>query len=296
MSIVAATPYRCSPVSSNIPWSLCQIVMMTRSPIRIGSVLSVHMSAGALANKRWMDLLAKVGELNSIAAAAKAVGITYKAAWDAVDAMNNLSDSPLVQRSVGGKGGGGTQLTVKGRELVEMFRLVEEENVRFLEGLNARLTNADQNLGMLGRFAMLTSVRNQFAGKVARIRTGAVNDEVQIKLAGGERLVSIITRESCENLGLEVGRPVVALVKASSVMVAVDDGEPMKLSARNCLSGVVDRLVKGAVNSEVVIQLKGGNSVAAVITNGAVKLLKLKVGAPVNAIFKASSVIIGVTA
>ena len=254
------------------------------------------MPAGALGNKRRMDLLARVGELNSIAAAAKTVGITYKAAWDAVDAMNNLADGPLVQRSVGGKGGGGTQLTLRGRELVETFKVVEAENKRFLEGLNARLKNPELNLGMLGRFALLTSVRNQFSGKVTRVRAGAVNDEIQIRLAGGERLVSIITRESCENLGLKAGSPIVALVEASSVMVAVDDGEALKLSARNCLAGSIARLVKGAVNSEVVIELKGGNSVAAIITNGAVKSLKLRVGASVSAIFKASSVIIGVTA
>ena len=168
---------------------------MTQSSIRIGSALSVHLATGALGNKRWMDLLASVGELNSITAAAKAVGISYKAAWDAIDAMNNLSDSPLVQRSVGGKGGGGTQLTANGRELVDTFRMVEAENVRFLEGLNARLQNAERNLGMLGRLAVLTSVRNQFSGKVTRIRVGAVNDEIQIKLTGGEKLVAIITRE-----------------------------------------------------------------------------------------------------
>ena len=47
---------------------------------------------------------------------------------------------------------------------------------------------------------MLTSARNQFAGKVAQITTGAVNDEIQIELAGGDHLVSIVTHESVENL------------------------------------------------------------------------------------------------
>lgn len=268
---------------------------MARSSIRIGSALSVHTRAGALGNKRWMDLLASVGETHSISAAAKVVGLTYKAAWDAIDAMNNLSDRPLVERSVGGKGGGGTRLTAKGQQLVKTFRMVEEENARFLEALNTRVKNADRNLGILGRLTMLTSARNHFAGKVSRIKTGSVNDEVQIKLTGGERLVSIITHESLENLGLEVGAAVVALVKASSVIIAVDDDVPLRVSARNRLSGTVSRLVKGAINTEVVIELKGGNSVAAVITNGAAKTLKLREGEPASAIFKASSVIVAVT-
>ena len=268
---------------------------MARSSIRIGSALSVHTRGGALGNKRWMDLLASVGETNSISAAAKVVGLTYKAAWDAIDAMNNLSDRPLVQRSVGGKGGGGTRLTAKGQQLVKTFQMVEEENTRFMDALNARVKNVDRDLGILGRLTMLTSARNHFAGKVSRIKTGSVNDEVQIKLTGGEKLVSIITHESLENLGLKVGTPVVALVKASSVIVAIDDDAPLRVSARNRLTGTISRLVKGAVNTEVVIDVKGGNSVAAVITNEAVKSLKLREGAPATAIFKASSVIVGVT-
>ena len=268
---------------------------MARSSIRIGSALSVHTGAGALANKRWMDLLAGVGETNSIAAAAKVVGLTYKAAWDAVDAMNNLADAPLVERSVGGRGGGGTRLTAKGKQLVKTFRMVEAENTRFLDVLNTRVKNVDHDLGILGRLTMLTSARNHFAGKVSRIKTGSVNDEIQIKLTGGERLVAIITHESVENLGLEVGRAVVALVKASSVIVAIDSDAPLQLSARNQLAGTIDRLTKGAVNTEVVIDLKGGNSVAAIITNGAVKTLKLRKGTSASAIFKASSVIVAVT-
>src|SRR5262249_21381019 len=141
---------------------------------------------------------------------------------------------------------------------------------------------------------MLTSARNQFTGKVTRIKAGAVNDEVQLKLSGGEEIVAVITHESVENLGLKVGGRVVALVKASSVIVAIDDGAPMKLSARNRLVGKVERLVEGAVNTEVVIELKGGNTVAAVITNGAAEALSLEEGEAVTAIFKASSVILGV--
>lgn len=242
-----------------------------------------------------MDLLASVGDTESVSAAAKAVGLSYKAAWDAVEAMNNLAEKPLVQRSVGGKGGGGTRLTAAGRKLVETFRMVEAEHARFLDTLNARVKHVDSDLGLLGRLMMLTSARNQFAGKVTRIKSGAVNDEIQVKLTGGDKLVSIITHESVENLRLETGTAVVALVKASSVIVAIDDDAPLKLSARNRLTGRISRLVKGAVNTEVVIDLKGGNSVAAVITNGAVKTLKLEEGKPASAIFKASSVILGVT-
>ena len=54
-------------------------------------------------------LLAQIAELGSITRAAKAVGISYKGAWDAIDELNNLAERPLVERSVGGKGGGGAR-------------------------------------------------------------------------------------------------------------------------------------------------------------------------------------------
>ena len=66
----------------------------------------------SMAGRRKLDrvaLLEKVAELGSITAAAKAVGISYKGAWEAVEALNNMSAAPLVERSVGGSGGGGTR-------------------------------------------------------------------------------------------------------------------------------------------------------------------------------------------
>ncbi|WP_147073343.1 winged helix-turn-helix domain-containing protein, partial [Sulfuriferula plumbiphila] len=58
--------------------------------------------------KGRIELLEKIGELGSISAAAKALGLSYKAAWEAVEAMNNLSEAPLVERVAGGRHGGGT--------------------------------------------------------------------------------------------------------------------------------------------------------------------------------------------
>ncbi|MNT30935.1 Molybdenum-pterin-binding protein MopA [compost metagenome] len=70
----------------------------------------------------------------------------------------------------------------------------------------------------------------------------------------------------------------------------------MRLSARNQLPGVVSRVMPGAVNAEVVIELDGGGTVAAIVTNGSVEALGLQVGVAALAVFKASSVILGVVA
>jgi len=69
---------------------------------------------------------------------------------------------------------------------------------------------------------MKISARNIIKGKVKRLVHGAVNSEVVIEAAGGVEIVSIITKESAESLGLKEGKEVYAVIKASSVMVAVD--------------------------------------------------------------------------
>lgn len=69
---------------------------------------------------------------------------------------------------------------------------------------------------------MKISARNVLKGTIRKIIVGAVNSEVIIVTAGGEEIVSIITRESVESLGLVEGKEVYAVVKASNVMVAVD--------------------------------------------------------------------------
>ena len=69
---------------------------------------------------------------------------------------------------------------------------------------------------------MKISARNVFKGTVKSVDTGAVNAEVVVEIAPGIEIASILTKRSCENLGLEVGKEASVIIKASSVMVGVD--------------------------------------------------------------------------
>jgi molybdopterin-binding protein len=69
---------------------------------------------------------------------------------------------------------------------------------------------------------MKISARNILKGKIKQIIPGAVNSEVIILTAGGETIVSVITKESVESLELKEGKEVYAVVKASNVMIAID--------------------------------------------------------------------------
>ncbi|MCP5197038.1 MAG: TOBE domain-containing protein [Gammaproteobacteria bacterium] len=141
---------------------------------------------------------------------------------------------------------------------------------------------------------MQISTRNQFKGRATVLHIGQVNADVSVDIGGDDRISALITSKSLENLGIRDGVDVYALVKASSVIVMAADA-PLKLSARNQLRGKVLKCLKGPVNSEVVLRLAGGSSITAIITNESTDGLALKEGAEAIAVFKSTSVILGVS-
>jgi len=259
------------------------------------ALLTLRRGAGARAGAERMALLAAIREHGSISAAAKIVGLSYKAAWDAVQALNNLFDRPLVSASPGGKEGGATVVTPAGEAVIEAFAQVEAELAVAVDRLQAKLSApAGAALKPLAwSLAMKTSARNVLRGRVVRITPGAVNAEVALEVAEGVEIVAVVTRESLEALGLGPGAEALALIKSSFVILAA--GEPgLRTSARNGLAGVVTRREDGAVNSEITLELTAGKTLTATITRESADALDLQPGAPALALIKASHVILAV--
>jgi molybdate transport system regulatory protein len=244
-------------------------------------------------NQRLFNLLAAIDSTGSINRAARIVGLTYKGAWEMIERANNLSPKLLVTTATGGVHGGGTRLTPAGRELLNLYQRLQHEHCRFLEQLNQQLAADRDSAFLLRRLIMKASARNQFFGQVETVKPGAVTTEVEVAIRGGHRIVATVTNESAKELGIAPGVEVVALVKAPLVMVVTDTGG-YRLSARNQLTGKIGQVIKGAVNSEIVIELPGGNTVAATITNDSVEALGLTAGTTATAVFKAGAVILGV--
>jgi molybdate transport system regulatory protein len=140
---------------------------------------------------------------------------------------------------------------------------------------------------------MKVSARNILWGTIANIRKGVVNTEVVINLSGGYPLTSLITNGAVENLGLKEGMEACAIIKATYVIIGTDL-EGAKLSTRNVMKGTIVRIIEGPVSTEVGLDVGGGNVITAVITLGSAKNLGLKQGGRAYALFKASSVIVGV--
>jgi len=246
--------------------------------------------------RRWdhLELLERIDATGSISSAASAMGMSYKAAWEAVESINNLSEQPLVERKAGGQKGGGTTLTTYGRRVVGAYRRIEQEREQILKSLGGIVDDFDEYYHLIRRYDLKTSARNQFLGKVKSLKLGTVNAEVIVDIGGGDTLVAVITNESVEHLKLEVGSEVYALIKAPWVILTTS--EDCKTSARNELRGTVVRCQEGAVNGEVIIELAGGKTVSAIVTNDSIKTLGLKVGVKACALIKASHVILAVNA
>lgn len=230
-----------------------------------------------------VEAIAKEG---SITAAAKRLGLSYRAAWDSVQAVNNLFDQPLVEAAPGGAKGGAAVVTERGRRLIVAYRRMESKVAQAWQELEA--DSAD-----FWSLGMKTSARNALGGVVAEITDGAVNTEVTVKVAEGVEIVSVITKTSVEDLGLIVGGPAIALIKSSFVILAAG-AQPLKVSARNQLIGKVLGRIDGAVNSEIVLELRGGKSLTATVTLESARELGLQVGDPAIAMIKAPHVILAV--
>lgn len=244
-----------------------------------------------LGSKR-IALLESIEQHGSITQAAKAIKLSYKAAWDAVDAMNNLAEKPLVIRATGGSHGGGTRLTDYGRQVVALYRKLESGHQRVLTRMAAELHDADRLNDLLKAIAMKTSARNQLRGVVKIVRKGAVNADVILDVGDGLEIFANITNAAVAELNLKRGREAIALIKSSFVLLSTDPNP--RISARNRLAGKVTSIKPGAVNSEVKLQLAGGRTLVAIITDDGVKELALKVGSACCAIIKASHVLIAV--
>lgn len=263
------------------------------APLALKGSLWLTAGGSSVGGHGRIALLRAVAEHGSITQAAKAFGMSYKAAWTAINTMNGLSGTPLVERVTGGRGGGSTQLTEQGKRLVERYGQIDAVHQRFLQLLDEGSMDLAQNFSLLKVLNMKTSARNQWVGTVSAIRGGAVNDEVELSLPGGARLAVVITRESTEALALQLQQTVIALVKSSAVMLATELGDA-KLSARNRLEGRVLAIKPGAVNAEVTVETADGLPVVAMVSQSTIAELGLAPGASVTVLVKASDIILAV--
>ncbi len=139
---------------------------------------------------------------------------------------------------------------------------------------------------------MQISARNQIIGTIEKISLGAVNSEIQMKLKSGKSIVSIITNSSVENLGLAINDEVVAVVKSNNVLLSTTQNN-LQINEINSLKGNIEEINIDSVNAEVVVNIGNEDKIVAIVTINSIENMNLKIGTTVDAIIKASDIMIG---
>ncbi len=242
---------------------------------------------GHPSSDKRIDILRRIGQVGSISEAARGAGVSYRAAWQALDTLSNLAGLPLLEKLVGGSGGGGARLTPAGLRLLEAAERLNQARAAVLAQIDASpgLAGGGSDLSAL---ALRTSMRNQLPCTVQALKPDAGAVRVTLRLAGGAPLSARITRESAELLGLAAGLAVLALCKATAVSVVA---HPVLADGRNALPGKVDRTSRSVKGGQVVLTLDSGLQLVGFTGTGPV----LKVGQAAMALIDASAVVVAVT-
>jgi molybdate transport system regulatory protein len=220
---------------------------MTSRPLQLSQAL------GHEATDKRIDILRRIGAGGSISEAARAAGVSYKAAWQAVETLSNLAGQDLVDKAVGGAGGGGARLTAAGERLLQVAeRLSRLRAVVLASGDDEAPPLAAPWLVAVG---LRTSMRNQLPCTVRSVSAASPSVRVELALADGSLLASRITAESAELLGLHAGLPLVAMCKATAVSVA---RTRPAAEGVNRLRGTVTRRSTPAAGGEVALRLGSG--------------------------------------
>lgn len=254
------------------------------------ALLTLSENGKLFANPRRVALLKAVQQTGSISKGAKLAGISYKAAYDAIKDMNTRSETPLITSEKGGKGGGGASLTHFGQRIIQMYDLLDTIQNMGLQALNDKDAPLHSLLGVMAKFSLQTSARNQFFGTISDIENHTLHDRVFISLQNGQQVIAAITHGSTMRLQLAIGKDVVALVKGPAVQVYCEPPEDQQLD--NQLQGTVLDIQHGDSSAEVSVKLEGNDEICALINKNKNHFKHLVLGSKALACFSSSQVII----
>lgn len=231
--------------------------MPARKPHKAPALAGLPQALSDSGADRRLDVLRRIAAGDSISQAAREVGISYKAAWQAVETLSQASGQALVERTVGGAGGGGAAITEAGQRLLTLADELADARAAVLSRFAGGATLA-------AGLQLRTSMRNQLACRVLALQPAAPDDPtvwVQCETRGGHKLSASVTRESADLLALAPGRSVLLLCKATAVQVG-----PAHRGARSAfiadtarLNGTVEHVTPGRERDEVVLALPGGD-------------------------------------
>lgn len=224
-------------------------------------LLSIKLSRQLFVDPKRIRLLREIQQCGSINQAAKLAGVSYKSAWDHLEMMNAISPKPLLERSTGGKNGGGTSLTVYAQRLLQLYDLLAQTQEKAFHILQDENVSLDSLLSATAKFALQSSARNQFFGRVKALRQQALCCHVEIDIPDFSLpLVASITTQSAVRLQLTLGKEVMVMIKAPWVKLG-DEND----SSQNRFIAKVKSIVDEEHHQEVVLALGDSTECCAVV-------------------------------
>jgi molybdate transport system regulatory protein len=209
---------------------------------------------GQQSTDKRVDILRRIDQVGSISEAARGAGVSYKAAWQAIDTLSNLAGVALLEKLVGGAGGGGARLTPAGHRVLDAADRMSQARRDVLQKIETD-SQAGARMSNLSALSLRTSMRNQLPCSVKTVKSRAGAIRVELLLPDQTVVCARITRESAELLGLKPGLAVLVLFKATAVAV---DSSVESADGRNLLTGQVSRASRSKKGGEVALSLPSG--------------------------------------
>ncbi len=221
------------------------------------------------------------------------MGLTFRAAWDAVQSLNGLFQGPLVISKKGGSQGGSAVVTELGWAVVSGYQKLERELNLLMQRMDEEVgvRPAPRAQGVIWSLGLKTSARNVIRGVIEEISDDAVNCEIRLRIGSNLTITSSITKKSVLDLGLRPDLEAIALIKASSIIISGPNIFSDEHSV-NTFDATVTEVEEGAVTDGCLLGLDGGPVLSATVSRHG--KIPIATGDQVVARVRASDVLLAV--
>jgi molybdate transport system regulatory protein len=256
-------------------------------PKQINSKIWISPSKDMRLGKGRVELLEHIHATGSISQAAKIMKMSYKAAWDSIKALNTYE--LIVEKQTGGKHGGGSKLTPRGLEYIEVYKELESIQEYFLSLLGGRIDSIKNLKTLTSKLTLHTSARNQLHAVISKIDKKDRSVMLMLTMNNHQDIKVSITPKSLEEMDLKEQTPLVVLLKASSITL---HEKCPPYAPCNWLHGTVKSLDISGNYAEACVALDGGGEIIASVE--AVDFESINIGKSIWAHFKSSSAIVAI--
>ncbi len=256
--------------------------------MHIDSSLWFNKDKKGFLGKGRIELLKNIQLYGSLSKAAKSMHMSYKAAWDSLNEMKNLSSEELIVSSIGGKDGGGSKLTKKAEQYIKMYELLFEAQQKFLEAIESHTEDFQDLQSFLQRTSLRTSARNQFFGKVKEIKEEKINSLLTIQIDTATTIKSSITNTSLKELAIRLDSDIYVLLKAPLAKIT------LKKAQDNSLHCQIKTIKEDDMNTEISLHVSDKLTMISVMNTQDFKALHVKPEDKVFVSFRPNDTIIGV--